>query len=75
MAEGKCLSYTVRTARVVFSGDTVCCARCPLLETYSRKMCRLTGIYIQDDRVADAFCPLINPDTGEIEGAYANEKI
>ena len=65
--------YTVRYAKIVFSGDNVDCAHCPLLETYSRKMCRLTGIYIQDDRVADYFCPLspepntfVDPATGEV---------
>lgn len=61
-------NYTRRTATFYFEGDTVCCARCPALETYSRKMCRLTGTYINDDRVTGVFCPLVNPDTGEVEG-------
>ena len=67
----KCLTYVKRQANIIFEGDTVCCARCPLLETYSRKMCRLTGVYISDDRVTSQFCPLVDPSTGEVEGQFA----
>ena len=70
VTESKCLSYTKRTATFYFEGDTVCCDRCPACETYSRKMCRLTGVYILDGRVASSFCPLVDPDTGEIEGNF-----
>mgnify|MGYP007115428822 FL=1 len=69
--DDKCLTYTKRLATFVFEGDSVCCARCPALETYSRKMCRLTGVYISDDRVTSQFCPLVDPTTGEVEGQFA----
>lgn len=69
----KCLTYTKRVATFFFPGETVCCARCPACETYSRKQCRLTGIYIMDDRTVDAFCPLVDPDTGEVEGGFNKE--
>lgn len=60
--------YTARTITLYFPGDTICCARCPLEETYSRKQCRRTGEYIADDRTFGVWCPLVDPDTGEIQG-------
>lgn len=66
----KSLTYVKRTVDIYFSGDTVCCARCPLLETYARKQCRKTGEYIVDDRAVGGWCPLVNPDTGALDGAY-----
>jgi hypothetical protein len=68
--KSNCLSYVKRTVDIYFSGDTVCCARCPLLETYARKQCRKTGEYIVDDRAVGGWCPLVNPDTGALDGAY-----
>ena len=63
-------TYTRRTVEISFSGETVCCGRCPLLETYARKQCRKTGEYIVDDRTVGGWCPLINPETGEPDGIY-----
>lgn len=62
-----CTSYIKTTVDIFFSGDTVCCARCPLLETYARKQCRKTGEYIVDDRVVGGWCPLVgvDPQSGE----------
>ncbi len=68
--ESQSLTYTKRTVEITFSGETVCCARCPLLETYSRKQCRKTAEYIVDDRTVGGWCPLVNPDTGEMDGIY-----
>lgn len=68
--ESQSLTYTKRTIEITFSGETVCCARCPLLETYSRKQCRKTAEYIVDDRTVGGWCPLINPETGEPEGIF-----
>lgn len=65
-----CTSYITRTVDINFTGDTVCCARCPILETYARKQCRRTGEYILDDRVVGGWCPLVDPETGNIEGRY-----
>ena len=68
--ESQSLTYTKRTVEITFSGETVCCARCPILETYSRKQCRKTGEYIVDDLTVGGWCPLVNPDTGEMDGIY-----
>lgn len=68
--ESKSLTYVKRTVEITFSGETVCCARCPLMETYSRKQCRKTGEYITDDRTVGGWCPLVNPETGEMDGIY-----
>ena len=68
--ESQSLTYVKRTVEITFSGETVCCARCPLLETYSRKQCRKTAEYIVDDRTVGGWCPLVNPDTGEMDGIY-----
>lgn len=63
------LSYVKRTVEISFTGD-VCCARCPLMETYSRKQCRKTGEYITDDRTVGGWCPLVDPETGEMDGIF-----
>lgn len=69
-ASEKSTVYTRRSVEIVFSGETVCCARCPLLETYARKQCRITGEYILDERTVGGWCPLVDPDTGEAAGIY-----
>ena len=53
-----CDTYTTRYVAIHFAGTEVCCARCPLLETYARKQCRRTGEYIADDRGVGYWCPL-----------------
>ena len=50
--------YTNARFTVHFPEDKVCCAFCPLMETYSRKQCRGTGEYIVDDRTIGYICPL-----------------
>lgn len=50
--------YTTATVKINFPEDRVCCAYCPLFETYSRKQCRRTGEYIVDDRTFGLYCPL-----------------
>lgn len=52
-------SYTVTHLKVFFPDDRVCCAFCPLLETYAREQCRMTGEYIADDRGQGMWCPLV----------------
>lgn len=58
--DSACLTYTKRYVDINFTGnpEDVCCARCPLLETYARKQCRRTGEYIMDDRTVGYWCPL-----------------
>lgn len=53
-----CDTYITRYVDIHFTGTEVCCARCPLLETYARKQCRRTGEYILDDRGVGYWCPL-----------------
>lgn len=50
--------YTHAKVDIFFTGDTVSCALCPLLETYARNMCRRTGEYIADTRGRGYWCPL-----------------
>lgn len=50
--------YTMATVEIGFPENAVCCAYCPLLETYARKQCRRTGEYIADDRCIGYMCPL-----------------
>lgn len=51
--------YVKATAEIYFEHDHVACQYCPLLETYSRNMCRKTGEYIVDTRyTVGAWCPL-----------------
>lgn len=50
--------FTRGTVRVHFPEDKVCCAFCPLLETYARKQCRMTGEYLADDRTIGYTCPI-----------------
>lgn len=53
-----CTTYIRATVEICFSGDA-CCQNCPLLETYSRNMCRRTGEYIADTRGRGYWCPLV----------------
>lgn len=50
--------YVKATVDIYFDPTHVDCAHCPLLETYARKQCRRTGVYIGDDRSVDGWCPL-----------------
>lgn len=50
--------YAKASVDIYFPDDRVCCAFCPLMETYSRKQCRRTGEYIVDERVRGMWCPL-----------------
>ena len=70
----KSLTYVKRTVDIYFSGDTVCCARCPLLETYARNQCRRTGEYILDAKYGvGRWCPL-KFETNE-QGEIENESV
>lgn len=59
-----CLEYQTRYLVLHFSGDTVKCALCPLLETYARKQCRYSGEYLADGYLVGRLCPLTEtPDS------------
>ena len=42
--------YVKATANIYFEPEHIACAYCPVLETYARAQCRLTGEYIIDTR-------------------------
>lgn len=50
--------YTCGIAHIYFPTDRVSCELCPVLETYARKQCRLTGEYLADTRGVGYLCPL-----------------
>lgn len=54
--------YTRATVDINFPEDHVCCALCPLMQTYSRKQCMRTGELIADDRGIGYYCPLVFED-------------
>lgn len=56
--KGGCSKYTKATVDIYFPEDSVCCALCPMLETYSRKQCRRTGEYLLDTAIVGMYCPL-----------------
>lgn len=61
-----CTKYTITTVAIPFPEDHVCCALCPLMETYSRKQCRSTGEYLMDSQIVGMQCPLKLEDRHEI---------
>lgn len=51
--------YVAASAKLYFPEGHVCCDLCPVLETYARKQCRLTGEYLLDTRATVGYsCPL-----------------
>ena len=58
MANNSCLWYTEAQAKIFFPENKVCCEFCPIMETYARKQCRLTGEYLADTRTIEYMCPL-----------------
>lgn len=50
--------YTKATVDIHFPENYVCCAYCPMLETYARNQCRRTGEYLVDTRGRGYYCPL-----------------
>lgn len=53
------LEYVRSSATIYFERGHVACAYCPLLETYARNQCRMTGEYIIDTKYTVGWkCPL-----------------
>ena len=50
--------YTKATVDIYFPDGHVCCALCPMLETYARNQCRRSGEYLLDTRITGFYCPL-----------------
>jgi len=62
------LYFTRKQADIYFPEDDVRCQLCPLLQTYSRNQCMLTGELIADTRGIGWRCPLEDVD-GEANNA------
>ena len=60
-----CTEYKAMQVTIFFYDGVVCCDRCPLLETYSRKQCRRTGEILGDTRTTGYECPLVEVKTEE----------
>lgn len=65
------LHYSKATVDIYFPDGHVCCALCPMLETYARNQCRRTGEYLLDTRATGFYCPL----KIEAEEEHKNETI
>lgn len=79
--ESRCTEYVERWVKISFTGDTVRCDQCPLLETYSRRQCRLTAEYLANGYLTGRLCPLVeepntylDPYTGELFDLEEKEK-
>lgn len=62
-----CTEYNLTLAKIAFWDGPVRCETCPIMETYARKQCRLTGEYLVDTRVKGHLCPLIEIDKEDKE--------
>lgn len=60
-----CTEYKAMQVTLFFYDGVVCCERCPLLETYSRKQCRRTGELLADTRTVGYECPLVEVNQEE----------
>ena len=59
-SKNSCMKYVETSATIYFpEPEGVQCKLCPLLETYARKQCRLTGEYLADGYLIGGLCPLI----------------
>ncbi len=62
------LEYVRASASLYFERGHVACAYCPMLETYARNQCRMTGEYIIDTKYTTGWkCPLNIEIPEEIE--------
>lgn len=51
--------YIKATVNIFFEPSHIACAYCPMLETYARNQCRMTGEYIIDTKYTTGWrCPL-----------------
>lgn len=68
-----CVKYVSTVLDIHFPEEKgVCCALCPVLETYARKQCRITGEYLYDGQVRGHFCPLIEVKEEENGAEFAS---
>lgn len=58
--KNNCTKYISTVLDIHFPEEKgVCCALCPVMETYARKQCRRTGEYLYDGQVRGHLCPLV----------------
>lgn len=50
--------YKSGTVSISFPDGDVRCQLCPLLETYSRRQCRMTGEYLAEGYLIGGLCPI-----------------
>lgn len=60
MAQAKRDEYFRTSVILCFDPDFIDCKHCPLLETYSRETCRLTGELIPNNKCVGNHCPFID---------------
>ena len=60
-----CTEHALTVAKIYFWDGPPRCEACPVMETYARKQCRLTGEYLGDTRKCGHLCPLITIDKEE----------
>lgn len=73
--------YFKANVQLCFDPDYIDCKHCPLLITYSRQTCGLTGELITNDKCVGNFCPFldeviefqINYEYNKIKGDKRNE--
>lgn len=63
--------YRHALADICFTGEA-CCDYCPLLETYARKQCRLTGEYLVNTKSRGFWCPLLFDEEEHANGQSEN---
>lgn len=66
---GGVTKYHETIATIYFPEGHKCCDLCPLMETYARKQCRMTGEYLLETRnnIVGYHCPLIEIDNNDME--------
>lgn len=52
--------YFKTTVQLCFDPDFIDCKHCPLLITYSRQTCGLTGELITNDKCVGNWCPFLD---------------
>lgn len=58
--QNKRIEYFYADVVLCFDPDYIDCKHCPLLETYSREVCRVTGEFIPNDKCVGNWCPFLD---------------
>lgn len=60
MTQKKQTEYFEVKVKFCFDPEYIDCKHCPLLETYSREVCRLTGEFITNNKCVGNWCPFLD---------------